>query len=405
MTYTTPLDILNTSLQLLGQPRVATFTSTASKAAQDLAFAYDKLRLEELESNLWCFSTRRATLRAIGIDTVVWTPPTWVSATAYSAGAIVAYAPTSGPYVGETIVWQTKKAKTSSDTTTPDNDTDYSKFNGTLSIDLYNTGTEGDSTTSYSAGEVVLVPAAWASGTTYAINEVVRSSTTWYVSLAGSNLANAVTDTAWWAPWTSRGRSDGTFGVTATDSPIPLSFPGTVAVYVSLYNSNEDNPASSTVNWLSVAGTVQSLRIIWPIGAGPLHDLSTVNVFPLPNGFLKRAPSDPKGNQVPYLGARSGVPPEDWVVEDKYLTSRDAGPLTLRFVADVIDVSRMHALFCGALAARNASQNNEGVTQDNAKGNRAARDYVLAIRRARRQNAIEVGPITPVENRYVLVRG
>ncbi len=406
MAYTTPVDILNTALQLLGQGRVTTFTSTTSKSARECAFAYDKLRLEELSNNLWRFSTKRAILRAISIDTQLWTPPTWAAGT-YAAGAIVSYTPTTGPYEDETIVWQTRSAKTGADTATPDNDSDYAKFNGLLTVDLYNTGNDGASTTSYMAGEIVLAPSVWLIGTTYAINAVVRGSsggTVWYVSLQAGNLGNAVTDTTWWAEWTGPGRSNGTYGVTAETSPIPLTFPGTVGVYVSRYNNNEDNPTSGTVNWLNCLGTVEELNVLYPLGAGPLHDLRTANVYHLPNGFLKRAPTDPKAGLTSYLGSHSGSAPEDWLEEDQYIVSNDAGPLMMRFVADVTDVARMDPLFCGALAARLAQQENEIVTENTGKSNRLDRAYILAIRRARRSNAIEIGPISQTENRYVTVR-
>ena len=407
MAFKAPVDILNRSNQHCGVSRVSTFTDTTSKAAMEGAFAYDKLRLAELSENLWKFATRTVILRALGIDSQVWTPSTWAAGT-YSVGSVVAYTPASGPYINETIYYEANAAKTIANTTNPDSDTDWVRYSGPIVIDLYDTGVDGTGTTSYQAGEVVLVPAAYAGGTTYTTNDVVRSGTTWYVSLTTSNTGNAVTDTAHWAVWTNRGRGEGSFGLTACNSPIPLTFPTGYSVYLSLYNNNSDNPVSATGNWLSVGGTIASLVIKYPIGAGPSSDFATANVFRLPYGFLRRAPTDPKGGQFSYLGARSGTVPEDWVPEDQYLTSRGTGLTThviaLRYVADVTDVSLMDVLFCEALAARLAVEVMEPVTQNDTKFAKADRAYRTSVARARATNMIEIGPISPVENRYVNVR-
>lgn len=394
MAYRLPVDVANRALYHLGKPNITAFTDESDEA-HSLGGVYDNLRLDEMARNLWRFATKRAILRAIGIDSVLWTPPTWAAGT-YSVGSVAAYTPGSGVYAGYTSYWQTKAAKTGSNTTTPDNDPDWQHYNGPLAFDLYNTDT------TYFAGEIVLVPSAWAVGTTYAANAVVRSSTTWYVSLAGSNTANAVSDTTWWAEWSAGGRADGDWGLTASDSQIPLTYPGTVGVYLSLYNGNADNPVSATGNWLSLVGTVAAINIVYPVGAGPSVDTRSYNVFRLPSGFLKRAPTDPKGNQVPYLGAASGVPPEDWTPEGDFIVSGDQGPILLRFVADVTDVAAMDPQFCEGLAARIATELAPGMAPDRQQS--AERAYRRSMSNARVSNSIEVGPISQVECRYIVVR-
>lgn len=388
MAYRLPVDIANRALYHLGKPNIASFTDMSDEA-HAIGQLYDNLRLDEMARNLWKFATRRTILRSASIDSVLWTPPTWAAGT-YSVGSVVSYTPGNGPYQGFASYWQTKAAKTGSNTTTPDNDADWQHYTGPLAFDLY------DSDTTYFAGEIALVPAAWGVGTTYAANAVVRSSTTWYVSLAGSNTGNAVTDTTWWTPWAAGGRTSGDWGLTAGETPIPLTYPGSYGVYLSLYNGNADNPVSATGTWLSLAGTVAAVNIVHPA------DSRAPNIFRLPNGFLKRAPTDPKGNQVPYLGAASGVPPEDWTPEGDYLVSGDTGPMLLRFVADVTDVAAMDVQFCEGLAARIAV---ELAPPDDPKAQRKAeRAYSRAMMTARISNAIEVGPISPVECRYITVR-
>ncbi len=405
--FTLPIDIINRAAQLARQHRIASL-GEHSEAAQEIVFTYDKIRESELSGNLWVFATKRVVLRSIGIDSVTWTPPAWVSATPYSAGAVVSDSPATGLYAGQTLYWQAKAA--TSGTTAPELDPNYSQYTGPLVIDLYNTGTDGLSATTYQAGEVVLVPSTYAGGTTYAANAVVKSGTVWYVSLAAANIGNAVSNTTWWTPWTSRGRSDSSYGVTASGSPIPLTYPGTVAVYVSKFNGNEDNPASATGNWLDVTGAIVPLQPMWPVGTGPAQNSMTgLNVYALPNAFLKRAPSSPRGPVVPYLGGWSGVPPDDWVEEGHYLVTRDYGPIMLRFLASVIDVLEMDTTFCEMLAAAIAEETLPSFKASDPKMlpillSGVRRKYREDKRKAVLANAIEVGPVAMVENRYVTVR-
>ncbi len=405
--FALPIDIINRALQLARQPRISSLREH-SEGALETVFTYEKVREAELRANLWRFATKRAVLRPIGVDTVTWAPPAWVSATNYSIGAIVSTVPTTGLYEGQTVYWQTRAVKTAA-TVNPEADPDYVRYAGPLAIDLYDTGNQGTSTTAYQAGEIVLVPAAWAGGTTYGIGAVVSSGTTWYVSLTAGNIGNAVIDVANWAVWTNRGRQAGTYGVTASGSPIPLTYPGISLIYVSKFNQNKDNPASATGNWLSLTGTVTPLQIMWPIGSGPAHDFSTSNVYALPNSFLKKAPTDPKGAVVPYLGAASGVTPEDWVEEDNYIISRQVGPLMLRYVASVIDVNMMDPVFCEMLAAQLAEETVSSFKTLDPKLlpqllRLISSKYREDRRRAILSDAIEIGPIAPVENRYVTVR-
>ena len=416
MPFNQPLDIVNRSCQLLGVQRITSLNPPDDTVqAAELNFAYDKLRLAELEGNLWRFATKRVILRSIGIDTVLWTPTAWVTATDYAAGAIVAYAPATGPYAGDTIYWYLSQAESPS-STTPDVDPYWHHYFGPRALDLYNTGSQGTGSSAavndsedYQSGEVVLTPGIYVSGTTYAINNVVSYENggvwEWYVSLVNSNTGNTPSSSpADWALWTSQGRGNGTYGVTATGSPIPLSYPGSTGVFVSLYNSNADNPLANTGTWLSLGGTIVPYKIMWPIGAGPNFDPQTLNVFRLPNGFLKRAPTDPKGGMFSWLGAASGSQPEDWVLEGEHIVSGDAGPIMMRFVADVIDVPDMDALFCEGLGSRSAYETCNRITQANDREQLCDKAYTRAINRARTTNAIEIGPITMPENRYVTVR-
>ena len=417
MAFVYPLDIVNRGLQHLGIHRSWSLNAATAEAVEANA-VYDDVRLAELQRNLWKFATRRVILRAVGIDSVVWTPPAWSSGTSYSAGAVVQYAPVGGPYNSIVLNWVLTVAEASS-TVPPDQDPLWQRYAGPIAVDLYNTGPQGTGNIeedtngqNYQSGEVVLVPATYASGTTYGLNNVVAYEAggiwSWYVSLVTGNIGNTPsTSGTKWALWTSQGRSQSGWGVTATQSPIPLIYPAGWSIYVSLYSNNGDNPLAATVNWLSLGGSIVPLQMVWPIGTGPSDEENTLNCFYLPDGFLKRAPTDPKANQSAYLGAASGANPEDWVIEGNLIVSSDAGPIMMRFIHDVIDVPLFDPMFCEGLGARIAVELASTLCEPKQVAMRKADarvTYRQSMGEARMTNSIEEGPISPVENRYVTVR-
>lgn len=406
MAFRLPLDIVNRALQGLGKNHIASMT-VASNEASEVTEAYDELRLAELQRNLWKFATRRQILRPIGIDTVLWTPPVWDSTATYSVNAVVSYTPTGGAYADQANYWQLSVSAAGA-TYPPDVDPRWVHFTGPLAIDLY------DAQQIYQTGEIVLVPAYWDIGTTYTTNDVVAYENAgtweWYVSLIDANLGNGPTFVPdAWVLWTSSGRGEGIYGQTATGSPIPLTYPAGYTVFLSMYANNADNPVLGTANWVTVADddAITQLIVPWPIGAGPISDPNTRNAFYLPNGFLKRAPSYPHANQPGYLGAASGVPPDDWTPEGRLIVTGDSGPITLRFIADIADVPEMDAMFCEGLANRLSLELAFTLVDGPvalAVRTAAERSYRRVMSEARSVNAIEIGPISPVENRFVTVR-
>lgn len=398
--YSTPLDIANRACQWLEQPRITSFTDTSSRAAAELAFSYDKIRSAELERNTWIFATRRVVLRAIGVDTLLWTPPTWSSSGSYATSIVTAYKPTSGIYAGQTDYWQIDGNGVPGDV--PGTATTWHRYTGPVAADLY------DGKQTYAAGELVIVPAQWNSGTTYAKNAVVNGTSgndgTWYVSLANGNLNNAVTDTAHWAVWASNGRSTTGWGETAGGTLVPLTYPGTPLFYLSLSSDNADNPRSSGAQWLSVNGTGQSLRPVYPVGTGPSAQTSTLNVFYLPHAFLRELPAAAKSGLNAFLGV-GGPFATDYIYEGgAFLVSSSPHPILLRFVADVVDVPDMHALFCEALALKDAASLFGVITQSAEKRAQIRAEYPTIIGEARLVNAIEAGWQDPPEDEFVTVR-
>lgn len=396
--FTDKLDIANRALQHLRKPRITSF-SNSSKEAREIAVSYDRLREAELEKHLWRFSTRRVLLRPVGLDSITWTPPDWVAA-AYGVGSIVSYTPTSGVNAGIANYWQAAAIKTIASTTTPDNDPDWRAYAGPVVFDLYDSGI------TYGPGELVLVPQEWDNVSTYSINGIARSGTTWYVSLQFPNTDHAVTDTDWWVPWSSSGRSAGDFGVTAGGVSVPLHY-ADFTVWLSLYSGNADNPVSATGTWVQMGdGTLANIHNLYPLGS--FTETSAQCAYKLPYGFLRTAPTDPKADAYPTLGMPSGRVREDWVIENGYLVTTQPTTLLMRYVANLVNVRDFDPLFCELLAAVLAEELAPTLVDDpkllpvliaNARA-----QYRKARRDAIATNSIEIGPIARYVDDLIAVR-
>jgi hypothetical protein len=88
--FKAPVDIYNRAAQHMHLPRIAA-PGDMSQVAQELNFAYDKIRQAELRRNLWRFATRRQQVRPLDYTTMIIKPLLWQAPTAYPAGAIVSY--------------------------------------------------------------------------------------------------------------------------------------------------------------------------------------------------------------------------------------------------------------------------------------------------------------------------
>jgi hypothetical protein len=251
------------------------------------------------------------------------------------------------------------------------------------------------------------VPSVWSATAAYAAFYVVQYNGQYYQATPAVQVGDIPNQAASWVRY---------FGVLTCQPFDPtiqyvvgeiVSFGG--INYMSLLNQpplTGSAPAQYPPNagWLEIDGTLSTLQIMWPIGTGTLGDPTTYNVFVLPSGFLKRAPSDPKQGQQGWLGSYSGASPEDYVLEGPYLISSIEYPIMIRFVADVIDVPTMDAMFCEGLALRLALDSNEYIDQKPELKQSLLGDYKLKMGEARAVNSIEIGPVTQVENRYVTVR-
>ena len=108
---------------------------------------------------------------------------------------------------------------------------------------------------------------------------------------------------------------------------------------------------------------------------------------------------------VPMLGAPTGNSYTDWNVENGYIISSDVGPIRLRFVADMTDVSKMDAMFSEGLAERIGIEIAQPVTQSDARLQTIASLYKKFMDEARTINAIEDGyDDPPDEGRFLAER-
>jgi hypothetical protein len=226
--------------------------------------------------------------------------------------------------------------------------------------------------------------ADWASGTTYAINALANGSDgVTYKSLSNGNIGHdPISSPAFWqsqgflTPWTT--------------------------VFVG---------GAGSINWLQIGGTefpmgvgLSPIKLFYPIDMGPSANEGARNVFRKPANFLRMAPRDPKAGSVSLLGAPSGLAYPDWNQEGDYVVSREAQPIVLRFVADVVDVRRMHDMFCEGLGCRVGVEICEPLTQSSAKLQTIASAYKQFMAEARTVNAIETGSDEPPLDDYIECR-
>src|SRR6185503_8659108 len=387
--FRTPDDIGNRALQHVGQELMGTSGfSENSKNARQIRACYGKLRRAELQRNVWSFAIRRAVVRPIATSTRMLAPALWSPVTTYFRGSIVIDA-----YGTPWISQQDNNLNFDPLTTTS-----WEQYFGPLSVTLY------DSTTSYSAGELVYTtpgdgtsrvylslvngnannPAtatAWSATTTYALAQVVTYSSVAYMSKIDLNLNQTPSASA--ADWASgttyaldalvngsdgvtyKSLSGGNLGNDPISSPAFWQNQGFLTPWTTSFVGG-----TGSLKWLQVGGAefpmgvgLSPANVLYPIASGPTIGDGNRNVFRKPANFLRMAPRDPKAGSVSPLGAPSGLAYPDWNQEGDFVVSRESQPIFLRFVADVVDVRRMHDMFCEGLGARVGLEICEPLTQ------------------------------------------
>lgn len=378
--FGTPLDIMNRALDIVGANQLSSYTDVAPGVR--VVSVYDKLRQYELRRNAWSFAIRRCVLRPISSTSTLITFPAYAAGTTYAIGDIVL----SGGQL-----WVSKIASNLGNTpgTLPTTLTTlpWDRYFGPKWADQWasqtSPGANNVAVTGYNAGEMAYILGA--AGVAPSL----------YQSLINDNDAEPDTVDAW-------------DSATMYSTGAVVSEGGTN--YQSLVNFNLDQQppnasywttsiTSSTVSgsWRKVTGATLTVpTITWPIQAGPVNDTNTSrNVYPLPNGYMRRVNQDPSAGKQAFLGAPTNLFQSDWEYDGAYIVSNQNGAINFRFGADILDVTVMDPMFCEGLAAACGYQVAEAITQAPEKKTAALQNYNRAMSEARLTNAIEQGAEEP----------
>jgi hypothetical protein len=313
MSFQTDTDIGNRALQHCGVPRMDPTLgfSEGTERANEVSFAYGKLKVAELQRAMWTFSTRLAPLRAIDSNTMLLSPALWQSGTTYFKGSLVVDQ--------NNTIWQSRIVNNlGNQPGQPGAIFAWEPYFGPLTVTAY------DGTKVYFAGEVVYtapgdgtynvyvskisnnaldpsLPNQWAATTQYMQNQVVQQFPAWavgttygkgatvtytdgntYSSVTSGNVGNIPPSSSsnWWpvpvlilqslaVPAMSQPP------ITPTSSPIIEWNVGTVYsigsfamfagnAYVSIANANTGNypNAAGSSSWAVLSGGVQYMSLI-----------------------------------------------------------------------------------------------------------------------------------------------
>lgn len=218
--FNSPFDIGVRALMHVGAPIAAASNAAfpgSAKASSLLAASYGKLRRAELQRNLWTFATRKTALRPIDTNTMLLAPTLWSATVTYFLGSIVsdsngtlwksairnnlnnqpgsilsAWVPYFGPMTAEPF---------NSSTAYFAGELTYT-FGGDGTYNVFESLSNGNAVhpalpnqwsidTIYMANQVVQQFPAWSSGTTYSKGQgALYTDGNVYVSLVNSNLDN-----------------------------------------------------------------------------------------------------------------------------------------------------------------------------------------------------------------------
>jgi hypothetical protein len=445
MPFIDSLDVANRALQILGQDAITSPTEDSSRCTE-MTFAYDKLRRPEMRRNTWRFCIKKAILRAVQTyqpaagatpavnPTMLLVPALYSASETYTPGAIVQDV--------NNYIWISMQEQNQGNTPGGNNEL-WEAYFGPLTVQPFDT----TGATTYYPGELVYVMIPQGAGNVplYQI----------YMSLQNNNTDVPNTATLWNATTTYYGDQVVTDGVggywaslielnlnnTPVQAPAAWSTtasyisPNTVTasdgyVYQATTTTQGNNPANgaspgqwtntgvlgawtaspnlypSDIAWAPIIGaTMKNITFSYPVGAGPNFAQSGAKqIYRLPANFLRRVNPDPKAGSVSIFGAPTGRWYDDWELEGNFITTMDAGPITLRFVADIIKVRDWDDLFAEGLASRMAWSTCEKITQSTEKQSEATQTYARAMGEARAVNAIEIGAEEAPEDDWLTCR-
>lgn len=425
MPFLDSLDVGNRALQHCGvNPILAVNEDSPNNL--EVSNAYDKVRRAELRRNVWRFAVKKAVIRAVDTTTLLLVPALYDGTKTYLIGEVVRDA--------NGVFWISQVPDNIGSAPGGNNEA-WDAYFGPATVSLY------VSTVTFAAGEIVYkvdatapggyrlylslisnnsdepaTSTAWVSATQYKQDDVVSNSGSQWRSLLPVNQGNTPADGPLnWASTTTYASGNTVTGsnqriyTSAVNGNVgndPTSDDGTHWTATANFTAWSRVPTiiTSSINWRPLIGTLKNLITVYPIGAGPFSQSGTRNIFRLPCGYLRQAPDDPKAGNNPALGAPSGLAANDWNFDGEYIVSADAGPIILRFVADITQVRAMDDMFCEGLAARVATAVCERLTQSSSKLQTIASAYKLFMFEARQVNSIEEGPVEPPMDLFLAVR-
>ena len=423
MPYLDSLDIANRVCQFVGCPKILDIDEDSIQNTE-ITFAYDKLREAELRRNVWKFAIRNAILRAIDTDTMVLVPAEWDTVVTYLSGSIVK--DENG------LLWMS--AIPNNRANEPGQSTAWERYFGPLTVTAF----DADDEIAYSAGELVYVvtgeggyvvfvsltnenedvpstTSAWASTTTYKMDDVVSHSGSNWRSLIEINLAitpaegpNAWDEDAIYTVGNDVTGSDGfqyeAQGTTTGDDPTTDDGTNWVANGTTTGWTAIPTLYTAALTWRPLFAGLEHVRLMYPPGVGPSSQAQTRNLFRLPSGYLRMAHQNPKAGSFTLMGSPTGLSYSDWDFQGNYFSSGAPDAILFRFVANVTTVSDMDAMFCDGLAARIGMAVCEPITQSGSKLKDIAGQYQTFMTEARLANALEVGAVEPPEDDFLACR-
>lgn len=367
------LTVINRALQKVGaQGQATSLTQLTPRGVVQAVAMYDSIRQAEQQRNMWRFCIRKNALRAISWGTKFLTFATWSNVATYAIGDII--------LGSDGQIYQSNVAANLNNDPTIDGSTAWTLYFGPDVAFEYVT--------------------TWVSTITYnQWNHAVGSDGNVYVSLINNNLNNNPVSTVGtdWQIATTENANDMTQPTSGTTFYAgELLYVGNV-VYLSLYSNNAQDP-TVTPNWMWLVLTAQPAlanpNILYPLGAGPIEQQTTQNVYRLPVGFLKEAPQDPLAPARPRV----------WRLENNYIVTADIAPIVYRYAANVKDATQFHALFIEGMACRLGVELCEILTQSAAKLQALEGEYKTFMTDARIANAIETGPVDAQEDDWLTVK-
>lgn len=397
--FASPLDIVNRAAQHCGVSRVFALNS-ANKQAQELAFAYDKIRAAEGQRNVWRYGCRRTWLWPVDVTSLRLVPPAWATGTTYKAGDVVSAA---DPLTQLVRYWVSRV----------DANTGNIPSALTIGVGVGPAGLAWDSYfgSLYVEAFNVLQGTVQAAGTVvYGIGDLVYQggsspgSYTIYRSLIDGNTNTPNVVDAWNGNTMYGAGAVVAFNGTNYQSLAALNFNNEPDTSPTWWTLTVTNPLVSA-SWSQLTGATGTVpRITYPVGTGPSSQTTTRNLYGLPCGWLRKAPQAPAVGRISWLGGPVGNVYNDWEYTDGYIVSALATPITYRFVADVLDVSLMDDMFCEGLGAKLALNAGALLTDKEIDRKQIEAAFALAMRDARLNNAIEEGADDPPEDEWITVR-